>query len=83
VFWLLFLAVGVALVVLRWRHPLRERPFSVPWYPLPPLVFCATCLYMLYSSLAYAGSLALFGAAPVAAGLVIYALQPRANSSPE
>jgi amino acid transporter len=74
VFWLLFLAVGVALVVLRRRHPQRERPFAVPLYPLPPLVFCVTCLYMLYSSLAYAGSLALFGATPVAVGLAIYAL---------
>jgi amino acid transporter len=74
VFWTLFLAVGVGLVVLRWKHPTRERPFSVPFYPLPPLVFCATCGFMLYSSLTYAGELALLGAAPVAAGLAIYAL---------
>ncbi|HEX6962426.1 MAG TPA: amino acid permease [Lacipirellula sp.] len=74
VFWLLFLAVGVGLMVLRWKHPERERPFSVPSYPLPPLVFCATCGFMLYSSLAYARELAVLGAAPVAVGLVLYAL---------
>ena len=72
VFWTLFLAVGVALMVLRWRNPARERPFSVPFYPLPPLVFCATCLFMLYASLEYARWLALLGAAPVAVGAVIY-----------
>jgi basic amino acid/polyamine antiporter, APA family len=72
VFWTLFFAVGVALIVLRWRHPDRERPFSVPLYPLPPLVFCATCLFMLYSSLDYAKWLTLLGAAPVAAGMLIY-----------
>jgi amino acid transporter len=77
VFWALFLAVGVALMVLRWRHPQRERPFAVPLYPLPPLVFCATCLFMLHSSLLYARWLALLGAAPVAAGLILYAVAPR------
>ena len=74
VFWALFLAVGIGLMVLRRRNPERERPFSVPWYPLPPLVFSATCLFMLYSSLDYARGLAVLGAAPVGAGLVIYAL---------
>jgi hypothetical protein len=42
-------------------------------------VFCGTCLFMLYSSLAYARWLALLGAAPVAAGLIIYALTSRRN----
>ncbi len=74
VFWTLFLAVGVGLMVLRWRNPGRERPFSVPWYPLPPLGFCATCAFMLYSSLDYARELALLGVAPVAVGLIIYLL---------
>jgi amino acid transporter len=72
VFWTLFLAVGLGLFVLRWKNPGRERPFSVPVYPLPPLVFCATCGFMLYSSVEYAKWLTLFGAAPVAVGIVIY-----------
>jgi amino acid transporter len=72
VFWALFLAVGVGLFMLRWKNPGRERPFSVPLYPLPPLVFCATCGFMLFSSVQYARWLALFGAAPVAAGLAVY-----------
>ncbi|MCC6492079.1 MAG: amino acid permease [Pirellulales bacterium] len=74
VFWALFLAVGAGLVVLRWKHPQRERPFSVPLYPLPPLLFCATCGFMLYSSLLYARRLALLGVAPVAIGVVLYVL---------
>jgi APA family basic amino acid/polyamine antiporter len=81
VFWALFLAVGVGLIVLRWRQPDRERPFSVPLYPLPPLVFCATCGFMLYSSLRYARELAVLGAAPVAAGLVLYALSRQKRRS--
>jgi amino acid transporter len=72
VFWALFLATGVAMIVLRRREPARERPFAAPLYPLPPLVFCATCAYMLYSSVAYARWLALVGAAPVLIGLLLY-----------
>jgi amino acid transporter len=64
----------MGLIVLRLKHPGRERPFSVPLYPLPPLVFCGTCGFMLYHSLMYARGLAVLGAAPVGVGLVIYAL---------
>jgi amino acid transporter len=73
VFWLLFLGTGTATIVLRWRDPERERPFRAPLFPLTPLLFCATCVYMLWSSLDYARWLALAGAAPAAAGLVLYA----------
>jgi amino acid transporter len=77
VFWILFLAVAAALMVLRWRHPERPRPFSAPLYPLPPLVFCGTCLFMLYSSLDYAKWLALLGAAPAAIGVPLYLVSRR------
>lgn len=58
VFWFFFLLSGVALIVLRQREPHIHRPFRVPGYPLTPLLFCSICGYMLYSSLAYASSLA-------------------------
>jgi APA family basic amino acid/polyamine antiporter len=53
VFWLFFLLSGVALFVLRWREPDTPRPFSVPLYPVLPLLFCGVCGTMLYSSLSY------------------------------
>jgi amino acid transporter len=53
VFWLFFLLTGIALFVLRRRDPARPRPFKVPLFPLLPLLFCATCAYMLWSSLSY------------------------------
>jgi amino acid transporter len=80
VFWSLFLAVGIGLMVLRWKHPTRERPFSVPWYPLPPLVFAATCGFMLWSSVEYARGLTVLGAAPVVIGLALYALSRKRRS---
>jgi APA family basic amino acid/polyamine antiporter len=53
VFWLFFLLTGIALFVLRRREPHTPRPFRVPLYPLLPLLFCAACAGMLWSSLSY------------------------------
>ncbi|KAA2242147.1 APC family permease [Salinarimonas soli] len=69
VFWFFLLMVGAAVVVLRRREPDRALPFRVPLYPLTPALFCLTCLYMLYSSVAYTGTGALVGIAVVLAGL--------------
>jgi amino acid transporter len=69
VFWFFFLLVGVSLFVLRRKEPRTNRPFRVPLYPLTPLLFCAVCLYMLYSSLAYTGQGALFGVAVLMTGI--------------
>jgi APA family basic amino acid/polyamine antiporter len=72
VFWTLFLLTGVAVFVLRWKDRAADRPFSIPFYPLPPLVFCATSLYMLYSSLDYARWLVLLGVVPLAVGIPLF-----------
>ncbi len=68
VFWFFFLLAGASLFVLRFREPGVPRPFRVPLYPLTPLIFCATSLYMLYSSLAFTGRFAAVGVAVVLAG---------------
>lgn len=71
VFWLFFLLAGISLFVLRRRDPAAERPFRVPLYPLLPLVFCLTCAYLLYSSLAYTGLGALVGVAVLVTGAAL------------
>lgn len=89
VFWLFFLLTGVALIVLRRREPDRERPFRVPLYPLLPLVFCATCAYMLWSSLSYVYSQSLggfnaawIGVAVLALGFVLLAVVRARSAAP-
>ena len=72
VFWLFFLLTGLSLFVLRRKDRGIERPFSVPLYPLLPVVFCLMCAYMLYSSIAYAKELSLFAVVPVLLGLPLY-----------
>jgi len=61
VFWLFFLLAGVSLFVLRQKDPDTVRPFRVPFYPLTPMLFCAACAFMLWSSMAYTGVRALVG----------------------
>lgn len=79
VFWSFFLLTGISLFILRRKEPNAERPFRVPLYPLTPLVFCLTSLYLLYSSLAYTGKGALIGVAVLAIGAVLLALVSRQN----
>lgn len=61
VFWFFFLLAGVAIFILRAKEGHVERPFRVPLYPVTPIIFCASSLYMLWSSLAYTGIGALAG----------------------
>lgn len=72
VFWMFFLMTGMAVFVLRWKDPEIERPFKVPFYPVFPALFCATCIYMLYSAIDYAGVRTLLGVAPVLLGIPLY-----------
>lgn len=82
VFWFFLLLVGVSLFVLRRREPHRPLPFRVPLYPLTPLLFCATCVYMLYSSLAYTGVGALIGIAVMLAGAPLLMFRRRTAPAP-
>jgi APA family basic amino acid/polyamine antiporter len=77
VFWLFFLLSGLSLFVLRIKDRGRERPFTVPLFPLTPLIFCATCAYMLYGGIMFAWTLGLVGGALVLAGLPLYAVSTR------
>jgi basic amino acid/polyamine antiporter, APA family len=77
VFWAFFLLTGLSLFVLRIKDRTRPRPFKVPLYPVLPLVFVSTCVFMLYSAVDYAGKLTLFGVIPVLLGVPLYFLSRR------
>jgi basic amino acid/polyamine antiporter, APA family len=80
VFWFFFLMVGISLFVLRRKEPHVERPFRVPMYPVAPLIFCASSLYLLYSSLTYTGFGSLVGVAVLGLGALILAVLPATES---
>jgi amino acid transporter len=73
VFWLFLCASGFAVIVLRRRYPDAERPFRVPFYPVLPLLFCAACLFVLWSSVEYVRLGAMAGVAVLAIGAIIVA----------
>ena len=56
IYWSFLFLVGISVFILRFKHPNTKRDFSVPLYPLTPIVFCASCAYLAYSSFAYAHS---------------------------
>jgi basic amino acid/polyamine antiporter, APA family len=56
VFWTFLFLVGLALFRLRSKDPAAERPFRVPLFPITPIVFCAACAWLAYSSVTYAAS---------------------------
>jgi amino acid transporter len=72
VFWSFMFLIGTSLFILRQRDPLRERPFKVPFYPLTPILFCATSAYLVYASLVYTGIGALVGLAALLAGVPLF-----------
>jgi amino acid transporter len=77
VFWFFFLLTALSLFVLRARDRGLKRPFQVPLYPLLPAVFCATCAYMVYAGIEYAGKFGLIGGLLLVAGLPLYAVSRR------
>jgi amino acid transporter len=83
VFWIFFLLTGLSLFALRERDRDIKRPFSVPLFPVLPLIFCATCVFMLYSALAYAKALCLLGFIPLAVGLPLYYISGRTHRAEE
>lgn len=70
VFWAFFFLTGLSLFVLRIKEPSQRRPFRVPLYPLTPLIFCGSCLWLLHASLAHTRLGALVGIGALAVGLV-------------
>jgi len=76
-----FLAV-LGVIVYRVRHPEIPRPFRVPLYPLPPLLFLAISAFAMIYTATIKPLEALCGALTLVAGLGIYRLVAPAQKSP-
>jgi basic amino acid/polyamine antiporter, APA family len=86
-FWLFFLLTGISLFILRGHTPTVADHFKVPLYPLTPILFCAMCAFMLYSSVSYAmskdpGSIgAMLGIGVLLAGIPLMFIAKRSDSA--
>lgn len=70
-FWGFLGLVGCSLFVLRARSSGPARSYRVPLYPVVPLLFCLSCIFMFYNSLTYAVAVTLWGLAASAMVLVV------------
>ena len=84
VFWIFVLLTGVGVFVLRAKDRDIERPYRVPLYPIPVVLFILMCGFMVYSSVAYTKLFALVGVGVLALGvplaLVLGRRAPEPNS---
>ena len=71
------LCTVASVFVLRWRRPKLERPYRVPLYPLPPLVFLALMAWTLAYLLLQRPMEGLAGIAILAAGGAFYVVSRR------
>jgi amino acid transporter len=78
VYWALSLMTGLAVFLLRFHDDASDRPFKIPLFPLPAILFCATCAYMLYASAAYAQWLVLLAVVPLIIGGALAVVMRRA-----
>lgn len=83
VYWFFLSLSAAAVMVMRFRYPDAPRPFRVPLFPLTPLVFLASSLYMLYASLVFVRAGALLGVAVLALGAVFLWRRPGPRALPE
>ena len=81
VFWLFMILVGVSLFLFRFRDSGERGGYRVPLYPVTPILFVATCLYMLYSSVDYVQNGTYWGLAMLLAGVPL--LFFRGKSAPD
>jgi len=74
VFWFFFLLSTASLFVFRKKSGDSKRSYSVPFYPITPILFVIVCCYLLYSSIAFTGWGAFVGIGILLLGLPIYYL---------
>ena len=74
----LFTVIGV--FILRKRTPKEERQFSIPFYPIPPIVFIGCTVWMIYYVTANEPTIILYSLGTVAIGLILYFFAAKKNN---
>jgi len=76
-----YLATNLALIVLRFKEPGLQRPYRVTGFPVPTIIFCAVCMFLIYSTVTYAWAFKRLSlvilAVMIVVGLLVYAWETR------
>ena len=81
VFWFFLLLVAISVFIFRSRG--GDLPYKMPLYPLPPLVLGAAAVWMIYSSIAYAGIGSIVGVGVLILGTPLLLLARKSGASVE
>jgi amino acid transporter len=91
VFWTFAILVALSVFVLRYREPALPRPHRVVLFPVTPIIFLLSCLFMLHATFDYAKYLqsqhegwspeAIATACVLVAGTAISFLEARTSAS--
>ena len=77
IIWLFYILAFVAVFVLRIRQPHVIRPYSVPLYPVVPLIAIVGSLYIVVSTILHNSADSLYALGITLAGLPVYWLVNR------
>jgi amino acid transporter len=72
--YLFYLGTGLSLIVLRSKDPVTPRPYRVTLYPLPVLVFCGVCAFLIYRAFLYRPIQSTVAMGLILTGLVVYGI---------
>ena len=75
------MATVLSVFVLRRRYPASQRPFSMPLYPLPPLIFTACTLWMIYFVTSADPKIILYSVCTMVPGLILYFVASKNKTS--
>jgi APA family basic amino acid/polyamine antiporter len=66
----MFTVIGIFF--LRKQYKKEERPFQIPLYPLPPIIFIVCTCWMIYYVTADDPKIILYSFATMVPGLIVY-----------
>jgi APA family basic amino acid/polyamine antiporter len=70
--WILFTMVAYSVVVLRRRHPEWPRPYRVPFYPFPVVIFVLVASVFVVNTLIESTRSSIYGLVIQGVGVVFY-----------
>ncbi len=81
VMWTFNTMLSIAVLVLRKREPELKRPFSVPWYPLIPLISIIGGVFIVVSTIINQFILSMIGIGLTLLGMPIYYYKQKQNKA--
>jgi APA family basic amino acid/polyamine antiporter len=62
----------ISIFIIRRKYPASERPFKMPLYPLPPLVFIFCTCWMIYYETIHKPIIIVYSLGTMFSGLILY-----------